>query len=330
MITGVRCPSCGSDDLDVLAGWQRIRRELQLRQEFFSRRIDGFLDAALQKDTEDVARGDTAEILICPRCDIFVRHETNPPRFETDHYETFAMERMLRAHINAYRRKARRYRPLLPPGERVVEVGSYVGGFLHVAREWGWNAVGVDVGKDTSHFARAHGYRTIDGPIEACRFESASFDGAFIWNTFEQIPDPKQLLSEVRRILKPGGVLVVRTPNAHFYRTVDDLALLGHSNLLAFPHLYGYTRQSLNQLVTSCGFEPLSQTTAPHIDPGIRPLTVTAKREAARLSRTLRSSWIEATFLHAGNAEANDAGKGNDPTSKTRQATRKSGQHAGR
>src|ERR1051325_9690920 len=131
MITGVRCPSCGSGDLGVLATRQRIRRELQLRKDFFSRRIDGHVDEALQKDAADVARGSTAEILICSRCDILVRREEHPPRFETDHYETFAMERMLRAHITAFRRKARRYRPLVPPGGRVVEVGSYVGGFLH-------------------------------------------------------------------------------------------------------------------------------------------------------------------------------------------------------
>src|SRR6266550_773550 len=304
MITGVHCPGCGSADLDVLASRDRIRREQRLRHEFFTRRIDGYVDNARQKDAEDVARGDTAEILICRDCDILVRHEQKPPQFETDHYESFAMERMLRAHINAYRRKARRYRFLLPAGARVVEVGSYVGGFLHVAREWSWNAIGVDVGQDTSHFARAHGYETLDGSLEDWRFADRAFDGVFIWNTFEQIADPKQLLAEVRRILKPGGVLVIRTPNANFYRAAADVSLLGHSNLLAFPHLYGYTRRSLNRLVTSCGFATAGETTAPHIDPGIRPLTVTAKREAARLAATLRTSWIEATFLHALDAEA--------------------------
>src|SRR2546430_2273167 len=124
MITGVRCPDCGRSDLDVFASRNRIRRELELRQEFFGSRIDGYLNSAQRKDSADVARGDSAEILICRNCDILVRHEENSPQFETDHYEAFAMERMLRAHINAYRRKARRYRLLLPNGARVVEVGS--------------------------------------------------------------------------------------------------------------------------------------------------------------------------------------------------------------
>jgi SAM-dependent methyltransferase len=298
MIAGARCPSCGNADLEVFASRDRIRREVALREQFFAERIEGHIDRPLEKDQADVARGDTAEILLCRDCDILVRREENPPRFETDHYEMFAMERMLRAHISAYRRKRRRYQRLLPRGAHIVEVGSYVGGFLHVANEWGWDAMGVDVGKDTSRFARAHGYRTLDGPLENCRLEARAFDGVFIWNCFEQIEDPKALLGEVRRIMKPRGVMVIRTPNAHFYRAFDDPTLLGHSNLLGFPHLYGFTMKSLERFVASSGFKPVSHWTAPHIDPGIRPLTVTAKREATQLASTLRRSWIEATFLH--------------------------------
>ena len=292
----MRCPLCGRTRLDLFASAERIRREQRQRREFFASRIDGYLDEATRKDSADVAHSEGAEILICRDCDILVRREQHPPRFEIDSYEPFAMERMLRAHIQAFRRKRRIYQPLLKRGARVVEVGSYIGGFLHVAREWGWDAVGVDVGHDTSHFARAHGYTTFDGALEACQFDRQSVDGVFIWNCFEQIANPKALLAEVRRILKPGGVLVIRTPNAAFYRTRRELPLLGHSNLLAFPHLYGYTPESLERLVSSCKFTQIATRTAPHINPGIRPLTVTAKREAARFAKTLRLAWIEATF----------------------------------
>ena len=291
---------CGRTDLDLLVPRAGVTEELRQRERFFRERIDGRLADAEKKDSADPTRGGAAEILICRHCDILVRRDENATPWQDDVYAPFAMERMLHAHIRAFRRKAARYRSLLGRGARVVEVGSYVGGFLHVAREWGWDAVGVDVGRDTSRFARAHAYLTREQPLEKCGFKSRSFDGVFIWNCFEQIADPKSLLAEVRRILKPGGALVVRVPNARFYRSTRDIKLLGYSNLLGFPHLYGFTVQSLNSLLHQCGFEPVDWWTSPHIDPGIRPLTATARKEAAQLAPKLRRSWIEVTSLLPG------------------------------
>src|SRR2546428_3619606 len=105
--------------------------------------------------------------------------------------------------------------------------------------------IGRDVDEaEQKVFAVAHGYPTRAEPFEECRFDTNSFDGVFIWNCFEQIADPKRLLNETRRVLQPDGVLVIRTPNADFYRSTDSFVLLGHANLLGFPHLYGYTTAS--------------------------------------------------------------------------------------
>jgi hypothetical protein len=135
------CPSCGREDLEILVPCETVAREMQLRSRFYRERIDGRVDRAMQKDLMDVAHLAEAEIAICRDCEILVRRERESPKFETDHYEPFAMERMLK-------------------GARVLEIGSYLGGFLHVATEWGWNAVGV----------------------------------VFIWNTFEQLDNPKRIL----------------------------------------------------------------------------------------------------------------------------------------
>ncbi len=174
------CPSCGREDLDILVPCESVAREMRLRGRFYRERIDGRLDPAMQKDLLDVAHHAEAEIAICRDCEILVRRERESPQFETDHYEPFAMERMLHAHIKVFRHKASAYRPLLRKGARVLEIGSYVGGFLHVAAEWGWNAIGIDVGRDTAHFARAHGYTVREQPLEECRFDRHAFDGVFI------------------------------------------------------------------------------------------------------------------------------------------------------
>lgn len=42
---------------------------------------------------------------------------------------------------------------------------------------------------------------------EDLKFESQSFDGAFLCFVLEHVPDPKRVLSEIRRVLQPGGIL---------------------------------------------------------------------------------------------------------------------------
>src|SRR5947207_9726725 len=177
------CPSCGREPQDLLVSADAIAEEMALRRKFFASRIDGWVEPAQQKDRVDVAQHEPAEVRVCRGCGILVRQRGDSERFESDPYAPHVMEQMLRTYIDEFRAREARIRPLLPGTPAVLEIGSYVGGFLHVAREWGWDAQGLDVGEDTSHFTRSKGYPTRTAPLEECRFDDASFDGVFIWNT---------------------------------------------------------------------------------------------------------------------------------------------------
>lgn len=298
----MNCPHCHRPDLDLFLDRDAVAAEIALRARFYGERIEGKLDDAEKVDRFLVSHGAKAELRICPDCGILVRAEEDSPDFASEVYADYQMERMLRAHVEAFRQKAPHYRHLLHEGANVVEVGSYVGGFLHVAGEWGWDATGVDVGRDTAHFTRSRGYRTLDGALADGRFGDATVDGVFIWNCFEQL-EPGPLLAEVRRIVKPGGVLVLRIPNALFYSTFhSDKVALGHANLLGFPHLYGYSAASLDQVVH--GFTRQALIGARHIQPTRGRLTVTAIHEEklleerlAQLDATL-APWLEAIYVN--------------------------------
>jgi ubiquinone/menaquinone biosynthesis C-methylase UbiE len=124
------------------------------------------------------------------------------------------------------------------PGERVLEVGPGTGlQALHVAGQLG--AGGrldiVDIQQPMlDHVMRRAAPRKI-GPIVPARadardlpFEDGSFDAAYLVTVLGEIPDPGAAMREIRRVLKPGGRLVVGEFADRHY--VPLVTLLGYAN----------------------------------------------------------------------------------------------------
>ena len=245
---------------------------------------DAFFARPGLRDVTSVLLGTPADILRCDACGILVRDDTpDDEAFREDRYERAVLESLHAIHARAFRGKEADYRGLLRSGARIAEVGSYVGGFLLAAREWRWNAVGVDIGRDTSRFCRALGFDVSSRPLEECRFESGAFDAVFIWNCFEQLVAPRVSLAEARRILRRSGVLVLRVPDAGFYAQCRSLAPLAYNGLLGWPHRFGFDAAALRRLAADHGFALRRVLRAPVIGPLRRPCKV--------------FGWIELTFV---------------------------------
>jgi SAM-dependent methyltransferase len=224
-----------------------------------------------RKDLVEFAHDAPARIVCCAFCGLLVRDERRDPSepYKEDSYDFAATDAILPRYVEAFRAKREPYRAMLPVGAKVLEVGPHLGAFLDVAAEWGWQAEGVDIGKDTSAYLVARGHRIQTRPLEECALGESSFDGVFIWNCFDQIDNPHETLAVARRITKPGGLLVLRTPNGRFYEaceaTLRDAtcspiadsvtAALGYDNLLAFPYLFGYDNKTLARVAAEHGYE---------------------------------------------------------------------------
>ena len=165
----------------------------------------------------------------------------------------------------AYRAQARRLRAALGRGGTVLEVGSYVGAFLDAAGGEGLTAEGADVSEPANCFARSLGFVAHDGELRDIP-PDREFDAVVVWNTFDQLVDPRGTIASAVDRLSASGVFAVRVPNGQCYvtwrrrldgpgrvRRAAARSILAQNNLLTFPYRWGFTVGSLSRLLRDAG-----------------------------------------------------------------------------
>lgn len=97
---------------------------------------------------------------------------------------------------------------------KVLDVGCATGIFLDGMRRWGWETLGVEPNPVASAYARERlGLEVITAELETAGLSEAAFDVVTLWDVLEHVPNPRQTLAEVARVLRPGGLLVLSLPN---------------------------------------------------------------------------------------------------------------------
>src|SRR5215472_8916534 len=98
-------------------------------------------------------------------------------------------------------------------GASLLDVGAGGGDFIASLSALGWKTTGVETDPVAAQRARARGLDVHQGDLESAGFADALFDAITLAHVIEHVPDPARLLAECRRVLKPGGRLVMLTPN---------------------------------------------------------------------------------------------------------------------
>lgn len=97
---------------------------------------------------------------------------------------------------------------------RLLDVGCATGQFLaEMVAFPGWEVMGVEPSVSAAEFAQAYGFPVHQGDLSSAHYPQGSFDVVTLWDVFEHLHDPLAVLVEARRILKPDGVLILRTPS---------------------------------------------------------------------------------------------------------------------
>jgi SAM-dependent methyltransferase len=137
-------------------------------------------------------------------------------------------------------------------GMPLLDVGCGDGLLLQNLRALGWDVEGVEPDATAAEAARARGITVFNGSIEDARLPAQKFAAVTMSHVIEHLPDPARTLAEVRRVLRPGGQLVVMTPNASsiLHR------VFGRDWFPLDPprHLLLHSPTSLNRLLDQAGF----------------------------------------------------------------------------
>jgi 2-polyprenyl-3-methyl-5-hydroxy-6-metoxy-1,4-benzoquinol methylase len=145
------------------------------------------------------------------------------------------------------------------PGSQVLDVGCGSGRMMRRLAELGWQVHGLDFDPKAVEAARNLGLEVRLGTLEEQNYEEGSFDAIIMNHVIEHVPDPLELLKSCKRVLKPGGKLVLATPNAWSW---------GHQRYgrswrgLEPPrHLHIFTPQAIRKLAVGAGFNRLQVST---------------------------------------------------------------------
>lgn len=139
-----------------------------------------------------------------------------------------------------------------PPG-RVLDIGCATGTFLDGMRRRGWQPYGVELTTHAAAYARERlGLDVRIGTLHDEPFPAQFFDAVTMWDVLEHVPDPLAELREVRRILKPGGVLVFRIPDA----SSPERRWFGTywAGFDSPRHLYVFSPTTVSRLLEKAGF----------------------------------------------------------------------------
>lgn len=140
----------------------------------------------------------------------------------------------------------------LPPNARILDVGCGRGVLLSALADRGHEVHGMDVSATAVAGADPRARIKVAGCLTECDYPDDAFDQVILWHVLEHLPNPREVLTEIRRILKPGGQLIVAVPN--FSSLQSRWAGPAWFHLDLPRHLFHFPVSGLRQLLDRTGF----------------------------------------------------------------------------
>lgn len=235
----IRCNLCGSGSYKVLLNLKGDAVTLPLAY----------------KITEDKADLTSLRVVRCRSCGLVYANPQGDPdglylRYCRLQDETYAQEeqgrreaaRVLLKKLSRYKREG-----------RILDIGCATGFFLDEAQKQGWQAFGVELSQWAAKSARQRFHLEVfEGLLHQANFPYNYFDAIVMFDVLEHLPNPKKTLEEIRRILKPRGVLCISTPDIEsFLSKILRARWWG----IQQSHIFYFSKDTLNKMLMASGFK---------------------------------------------------------------------------
>ncbi len=156
------------------------------------------------------------------------------------------------------------FRKLLPllegfrENSRLLEIGSGYGHFLNLACNNKWVAEGIEISTYASTVARDLGCNIHNIPLDQLDATDNSFDVVIMWDVIEHFEHPRQIVSACAKLLRKGGALVLKTPDARALTSLSGPIQKVYQQLV-YPantaeHIFHFTPRVLEQMLRLFGF----------------------------------------------------------------------------
>ncbi len=148
-----------------------------------------------------------------------------------------------------------RYKDAIPfvEGGKILDIGCGNGTELYKLKAMGWDAHGVELDAQASDRARARGIVVFTGDVFGAKYPSGIFDVVRMSFVLEHLPNPKETLVEIRRILAPRGRLYISVQNVRSLH----YSLFGPRwfSLDVPRHLFSFSPKTIARLLSSIDLE---------------------------------------------------------------------------
>ncbi|MBN2187677.1 MAG: class I SAM-dependent methyltransferase [Dehalococcoidia bacterium] len=141
-------------------------------------------------------------------------------------------------------------------GTSLLDIGCGEGFFLLNASEVGYTAKGIEVSQDAVAYAQKELGLDVDmGHFGESQLPENYFDVVTLWQVLEHVPYPLMILKEAHRILKPGGLAAIATPNIG---GVPARVLGKRWWNIRRVHINQFTTETLKGIIKNAGFKKVS------------------------------------------------------------------------